>query len=319
MHFITAADIERHTDFQALVEVLREAFASDIVTPHRHRHDIAHPNEDVDSSLFLMPCWQPGESIGVKIVSVFPNNSKYHLPTIHGTYVLMDGNSGAVKALLDGRALTAKRTAAASALASSFLSKNDSRSLLMIGTGAMAPNLIRAHAAVRHIREVFVWGRDFKKAEQLAAAFQHEKFSVQTVERKEDVMSEVDIISCATLSKEPLVFGRHLRPGQHVDLVGSYKLDMREADDETIWKSNVYLDAFTALDETGDLAIPLRKGILNPGDIQADLAALCKGEKPGRTDDDVITLFKSVGHASEDLAAAAYFFKKINDPESSAD
>ncbi len=312
MNFINAEQIEQHTDFTELVEVLRRAFRSDLVTPQRHHHQVENPDAGIESTLLLMPCWQPGERLGVKVVSVFPENSKYQLPSIHGIYILMDGKTGAVKCLLDGKALTAKRTAAASALASGFLSKKDSRSLLMTGTGALAPNLIRAHAAVRPIEEVFVWGRDFRKAKQLAAGFQNEKYAVQALERKEDVMGEVDIISCATLSEPPLVFGEMLRPGQHLDLVGSFKINMREADDETILRSEIYVDTFGALDETGDLATPIADGILKPEDIRADLARLCRGEKPGRTSEESITLFKSVGHASEDLAAAEYFFHKIS-------
>jgi ornithine cyclodeaminase/alanine dehydrogenase-like protein (mu-crystallin family) len=321
MNFINAEQIEQHTDFTELVEVLRRAFRSDLVTPQRHHHQVENPDAGIESTLLLMPCWQPGERLGVKVVSVFPANSKYQLPSIHGIYILMDGKTGAVKCLLDGKALTAKRTAAASALASCFLSKKGSRSLLMIGTGAQAPDLIRAHAAVRPIEEVFVWGRNFEKAKRLVRddiflknviSGQGKKMAVHAIERKEDVMGEVDIISCATLSESPLVFGEMLRPGQHLDLVGSFKINMREADDETILRSEIYVDTFGALDETGDLATPIANGILKPEDIRADLARLCRGEKPGRTSEESITLFKSVGHASEDLAAAEYFFHKIS-------
>ncbi len=311
MHFLTAEQIEQHTDFTELVEVLRHAFRSNLITPQRHHHQVENPAAGIDSTLLLMPCWQPGERLGVKVVSVFPENGKLQLPSIHGIYILMDGKTGIVKALLDGKALTAKRTAAASALASGFLSKKDSRSLLMIGTGAQAPDLIRAHAAVRPITQVFVWGRNVEKAKQLAAGFQNESYTVQAVERKEDVMGEVDIISCATLSESPLVFGEKLRPGQHLDLVGSFKKNMREADDETIRRSDIYVDTFGALDETGDLATPIATGLLKPENIRADLAQLCKGEKPGRMSDEAITVFKSVGHASEDLAGAEYYFRKI--------
>ena len=311
MHYLTAEQIEQHTHFPELVEVLRTAFRSNLVTPQRHHHQIANPSGGVDSTLLLMPCWQPGESLGVKVVSVFPENGKLQLPSIHGIYILMDGETGVVKALLDGQALTAKRTAAASALASVFLSKKESRSLLMTGTGALAPNLIRAHAAVRDIREVFVWGRDFEKAKRLAESFQNETFTVLAIEGKEAVISEVDIISCSTLSETPLVFGENLRPGQHLDLVGSFKKNMREADDEAIRRCEIYVDSYGALDETGDLATPLATGILKPSAIRADLVQLCRGENPGRTSDEAITFFKSVGHASEDLAAAEFYFRKI--------
>ena len=149
--------IEQNTFFPSLIDEIKNGFAtSTIEVPMRHHHDFRNPKEGIDSTLLLMPAWNPSTEAGVKIVTVSPNNGKYNLPSIQGTYIYLDAHKGKVKAILAAKALTAKRTAATSALASSYLSKEDANSLLMIGTGALSKNLILAHASVRPIKEVYV-------------------------------------------------------------------------------------------------------------------------------------------------------------------
>ena len=302
--------MESHTIFKELIEALKIGFAEKVVeTPMRHHHDYVNPKEETDSTLLLMPSWEAGNDLGVKIVTVNPNNGKYDLPSIQGTYLYMDGHKGTIRAILDAKPLTAKRTAAASALAASYLAKKNAKSLLMIGTGALSINLIRAHASVRPIKKVFVWGRNFLKAKLIASQFDQEDIEIVPVENYLEKLSDVDIISCATLSKQPLVLGRFLKEGQHLDLVGAYKKDMREADDLAISKSNIFLDTFQGgLKESGDIVIPLQNGTLKESDIKADLFGLCSGSYQGRQSDKEITFFKSVGHASEDLIGARYYF-----------
>ena len=182
----------------------------------------------------------------------------------------------------------------------------------MIGTGALSINLIKAHAAVRPIKNVFVWGRNFEKAKAIEQQLMNENYTVTAIQIIEEKISEVDIISCATLSKTPLVLGKYLKKGQHIDLVGAYKKDMREADDETITKASIYLDTFQGgLKESGDIVIPLQNGTLKEEDIKADLFQLCSNQKQGRKSNEEITVFKSVGHALEDLAAANYYYNKF--------
>ena len=306
--------IEKNTVFSELIAELKNAFSSDeVIVPMRHHHDFPNPEVNADSTLLLMPAWDPGKSAGIKIVTVSPENDQFNLPSIHGTYVYLDAVKGTVKALLEAKNLTAKRTAAASALASSFLSRKDADSLLMIGTGALSVNLIKAHAAVRPIQKVFIWGRNFDKAQAVAKILKDEDFSITAVKTIEEKIAEVAVISCATLSKSPLVLGKHIKPGQHIDLVGSYKKDMREADDDTITKASVFLDTYQGgLKESGDIVIPLQKGILKSAHIKADLFELCSDKKAGRTSHQEVTLFKSVGHALEDLAAANYYYNKYN-------
>jgi len=310
--FINDHFINSNTNFNELVAELKRAFSnSSVEVPLRHHHDFPNPNENIESTLLLMPAWNPGKNAGVKIVTVSPNNGKYNLPSIQGTYIYLDAQTGIVKAILEAKALTTKRTASASALASSYLSNPNSSSLLMIGTGALSTNLILAHASVRPLKKVFVWGRNFEKATKVCKELADEKFEISAIQTIEEIISEVDIISCATLSKEPLVLGKYLKKGQHIDLVGAYKKDMRESDDEAIQKSSVFVDTYqSGLKESGDIVIPIQNGIISKDEIKADLFELCSEKKQGRQNQEEITLFKSVGHALEDLAAASYYYQK---------
>lgn len=305
--------INEYTDFPELITALKAGFASeDILVPQRHHHDFPNPETGADSTLLLMPAWHPGKEAGVKIAAVSPENSRFDLPSIQAIYILLDAVKGTVIATLQAKSLTAKRTAAASALASSYLSKENANSLLMIGTGALSINLIRAHASVRPIERVYVWGRNTEKAKAICDELRNENFHCEAVNAIEEKITEVDIVSCATLSATPLVFGKLLRKGQHIDLVGAFKKDMRETDDETIKIASVFVDTFGGIHESGDISIPLEKGILKESTIKGDLFSLCSGKTKGRTDEKEITLFKSVGHALEDLVAASYYYNKFS-------
>lgn len=305
--------VEENTNFLELISEIKQYFANDeVLVPMRHHHDFPNPEVKADSTLLLMPAWNPSKNAGVKIVTVSPENGQFNLPSIQGTYIYFDAIKGSIKAILEAKSLTVKRTAATSALASSYLSRENSSSLLMIGTGALSTNLIKAHSIVRPIKNVFVWGRNFDKATAICKKLENENFTITPIKSIEEKISEVDIISCATLSKTPLVLGKHLKLGQHIDLVGAYKKDMREADDEAISKASVFIDTFQGgLKESGDIVIPIQNGTLKEKEIKADLFQLCSNQKKGRTSDEEITLFKSVGHALEDLAAANYYYNKI--------
>ena len=231
---------------------------------------------------------------------------------MHGTYLLLDAATGMPVALLDGTALTLRRTAAASALAAGFLARPDSAVHLMVGTGALAPHLAAAHRAVRPIRETRIWGRDPKKAAALAARLANSGIAAAPVSGLEEAVAAADIITCATLAREPLIRGAWLRPGTHLDLVGGYTPDMREADDEAISRARVYIDTDAALREAGDIVQPLRSGHLARERIVGDLFDLVRGICPGRRDPAEITLFKSVGSALEDLAAAQLVVDRLS-------
>ncbi|MEW7279861.1 ornithine cyclodeaminase family protein [Aquimarina sp. 2201CG1-2-11] len=304
--------IENNTNFVELITELKNKFSSNSTqVPMRHHHDFPNPVVKEDSTLLLMPAWNPGQEAGVKIVTVSPENGQFDLPSIQGTYLYLDAVKGSIRAIMEAKSLTAKRTASASALASSYLSRIDASSLLMIGTGALSVNLIKAHASVRPIKKVYIWGRSVDKAKKIAEDLKSEDFIIEPVETIEEKIRQVDIISCATLSRTPLVFGEYLQEGQHLDLVGAYKKDTREADNNCVKKSSVFIDTYQGgLKESGDIVLPLKEGVLKEEDIKADLFELCSGVKKGRTDAQEITFFKSVGHALEDLAAATYYYNK---------
>ena len=305
MNFISAEQIHQLIKPSELVEKLKLGFASEITTPLRQHFDIPNPLSARETTLLMMPSWQQGQDIGIKLVTVVPDSYKYDLPSIQGVYVLMDAVKGNVKAMMDAPALTAKRTAAASALASQFLSNPKSEELTMVGTGTLSPELIKAHCAVRPIKRVNIWGRNIDKAQAVKAKLNHLGVQIDVVEDLAQAVERADIISCATMSQTPLIKGEWLKPGQHLDMVGAYRPDMREADDDCIRRSRVFVDNMQgACKETGDIKIPLESGVLSKEQIGADLFALSRGSYIFTRQSTDITMFKSVGHALEDLCAA---------------
>jgi ornithine cyclodeaminase len=307
MHVIGAAAIDRALTFPALVEALREAFRGGTHVPVRHHHTIPRAG-GADATFLLMPAWHddPAGFIGTKLVTIFPDNHLRSKASVLGTYVLMEGASGEVVALLDGVALTLWRTAAASALAATYLARADSARMVMIGAGALAPRLIAAHASVRPVREVLIWNRNGAKSMALAAKLDRPGLSVRATDDLAAAVASADVVSSATLSPDPLIRGEWLAPGTHVDLVGAFTPQMREADDPAIARARVHVDTRGgATREAGDIIQPLVSGALAKDGILGDLFDLAAGRAPGRQTADEITLFKSVGTAIEDLAAAA--------------
>ena len=304
--------------YPALVEALRTAFASSITAPVRHHHTMKQSGRD--ATLLLMPAWSAGgppdeRFLGCKIVTVFPDNAAVGQPSLYGNYLLMSGATGAPLAVMDARALTAWRTAAASALAARYLAREDAEHLVMIGAGALAPHLVRAHMAVRPIKRVTLWNRTHGHAVSLAFGLAVGGVEVTIAEDLATAVADADIVSCATLATEPILRGQWLKPGAHVDLVGGYTPKMREADNETIKRARVYVDTRAgALKEAGDVVIPLRRGIIRQRNIVGDLSELVAGKAKGRTSDRHITLFKSVGSAIEDLAAAVLVWRNSSIP-----
>ena len=311
MRIISAADIETALDYDSLIERLRNVFRRGASVPPRQLHIIENGDEPA-GNLLLMPAWQSGRHLGIKVVTIFPGNADRGLPAVMGSYILLNGRTGAPLALIDGACLTVKRTAAASALASGYLSRPDSERLLMVGTGAMAPSLIAAHAVARPICNVLIWGRNHSKAAKMANRLNRPDFRVAATDNLEDATRGAHIISCATLSKEPLIKGSWLQQGQHLDLVGAFRPDMRECDDVALRRARVFVDTREgALTEAGDIVQPIRDGVLSPEDVAADLYQLTRGERAGRRFYDQITLFKSVGTAIEDLAAAQLAIERV--------
>jgi ornithine cyclodeaminase len=289
------------------------------VQPVRHHHTVDYP-AGAASTLLLMPAWtdfqkagtRDGGHIGVKIVTVSPDNNAVGKPAVMGLYLLLDGATGEPQALIDGQRLTQWRTASASALAASYLAREDASRLLIVGAGALSPFLAKAHSAVRPIKEIRIWNRTLANGEKVAAALRSGGLNAMAVTELEEAMQWADVVSSATISAEPLVRGALLRPGTHVDLVGGFTPAMREADDDAIRRARIYVDTRAgATKEAGDIVQPLQSGLLKVGNVIADLAELTRGRKPGRQGPEEITLFKSVGAALEDLAAGIAVYEAL--------
>jgi ornithine cyclodeaminase/alanine dehydrogenase-like protein (mu-crystallin family) len=301
------------TPWARLIEAIAAAFREPCEMPARLHFPIPVDGA-AGGSLLLMPAWVPGQMLGVKIVQVFPGNAVMGKAAVHGVYMLASAVDGHVHALVDAQELTARRTAATSALASRFLSHPASTRLLVLGTGRLALNMVAAHATVRSIRSVAIWGRNLEKAENLAARIRDEmNLDATAVESLNAEVPRAHIISTVTMATEPLLRGCLLAPGTHVDLVGGFTPRMREADDDVLRSARIYVDNLdTAPREAGDLADPIERGVLRAADLQGDLFQLCQGRIAGRRSEPEITVFKSVGVALEDLAASTLAYRSLS-------
>jgi len=289
MRLLDAAATRSALPFDRLIPALHAAFAAGADVPARHHH--ALPS---GATLLLMPAWRP-DWMGVKIVSVHPCNAAAGLPAVHATYLLSSTSTGQPVALLDGDVLTARRTAAASALAASFLARPDASRLLLVGAGRVAALVAPAMRVVRGITDVAVWNPGDARGDTLVTDLRSQGFDARRVPDLDAAIAEADIVSCATLATTPLIHGALLRPGMHLDLIGAFTPAMQEADDAAVARASVWIDTEAALHECGELGS-------DPA-VAGTLAMLCQGV-PGRRSADEITLFKSVGTALEDLAAA---------------
>ena len=318
MRVFSAEDLDGTLDFPALIDELAEAMRGGFIAPRRHHHPVQRAGEPVATHL-LMPAWTESASraglyLGVKVVNVFPGNAARGLPAVTGVYLLQSGRTGETLAAIDGTRLTHWRTAAASALAANHLARRDAKRLLIVGAGALAPFLARAHASVRRYERIALWNHRPAGAQDLAARLAEFGLDAKPTEDLEAAVVEADVISCATLATEPLIAGRWLKPGQHLDLVGAFNISTREADDEALRRAHIYIDTDAALVEGGDVAVGILSGVIDRSAVIADLPALCRGA-PGRRRAEEITLFKSVGASIEDLAAAILVWRKAGGAE----
>jgi len=316
MLVVPAAEIDRTLTYPGLIAALRDGFREGVVTPLRHHHKLPQ-GDGGERTLLLMPAWSApavGKAghVGVKVITVYPENRERGGETVQGAYLLFAAEDGMPLATMDGPALTLWRTAAASALAAGYLARPDAERLVMIGAGALAPHMVLAHASVRPIRNLTLWNRTRERAEALAQRLAGQSFDVAVADDLEKAVRNADIVCSATSSPQPLVRGQWLKEGAHVDLVGAFRPDLRECDDETMRRAQIFVDTRDgALSEAGDIVQAVAAKAIAPANIRADLAELCRGQHPGRRDETDITLFKSVGTALEDLVAAEYVYARM--------
>ncbi|MDH5207732.1 MAG: ornithine cyclodeaminase family protein [Burkholderiaceae bacterium] len=302
MRFFSAEQVHRALRFDTLADAIAEMLLANAVAPLRHAHALS-----ATDTLLLMPAWSDGRAgaLGVKLVTVMPGNRERDRATVNAIYVLLDRVGGEPLAVIDGEALTLCRTAAASLLAARYLARADARNVLVIGTGRLAPYMARAHCQGRAVTRLRVWGRNGVGAQTLAQMLRDEGLPAQAVDDLETAVREADIVTCATTATAPVVHGAWLNPGCHLDLVGGFRRSMREADDAAIARARVYVDTYAgALSEAADIVEPIERGVIARSDVLGELVQLVGGQVAGRVGADDITLFKSVGTAIEDLAAA---------------
>jgi ornithine cyclodeaminase len=302
VRILDAPATARALPFGELIAALRDRFAAGCTVPPRHVHEVG-----VMTSL-LMPAWAVDAEgrgrYGVKIINIAPGNRAHGLQALHGSYLLHDAATGVPLALLDGDELTARRTVAASALAASWLARADAAELLVVGAGRVASLLPWAYREVRALRRVRVWARDPAAAQRLADKWRDQGLPAEAAPVLDAAVATADIVSCATLATLPIVHGRLLAAGSHLDLIGSFTPQMREADDDVFRGAAVYVDTEEAVQKSGDLLGAIASGALRAEAIRGSLQTLACGGAPGRRHEAERTVFKSVGTALEDLAAA---------------
>ena len=271
-------------------------------------------NPTAENHALFRAAWDHGSALGLKASTIFPNNTiESDLPAIHAMYTLFDGKNGIPVAVIDGTSMTYYKTAADSALGSKILANKNITSMAMIGAGAMAPHLIRAHCEIhRSIQTVTIWNRTACKAKELADCIDIPDVKIQASEDLEATVSNAQLVSSATMTKDPIIFGDWIAPGTHLDLIGAYRLDMREVDDKAIQISRIFVDSRkSTIGEIGEITIPMQNGIIGENDILADLYELCSGVKQGRESQEEITLFKNGGGGHLDLMTAQYVYDKL--------
>lgn len=309
MRMLDAEAVRAGLDPPALVAALGDAFrAADVTVPDRALQPLG---QDPEATLLLKPAWGLDGWLGVKVATHHPANGAHGLPAIHGTYVLLDEATGAPAAVLDGTELTRWRTAAASALAALHLAPEEVGEHLLVGAGNVAAAVPACYAAVRDVGLTRVWARDPDRAAELVDELRAQGYAADVARDLRAAVRTADVVTTATSATRPLVLGEDVRPGTHVDLVGSFTPQMREADEALMTAARVVVDVPEARHTAGELTGPLERGTLTARDVRVTLADLVTGREPGRRSPDEITAFVSVGTAVEDLAAAALVVRTL--------
>ncbi len=310
MQFIDATATREALPFDRLIPALRDMFASGCEVPLRHTHTLP-TDAGASGTVLIMPAWQPGAYLGIKTVNIFPGNAARGLPGLFSTYVLYDAQTGVPLAQIDGDEITSRRTAAASALAASYLALPTARSLLVVGAGRVGSLLAEAYRAVLPIEQVTVWDRTPAKAEALAGKLRLGGVDAVAATDLAAAAARADIVSCATLATSPVVQGAWLGPRSHLDLIGSFTPQMREADDACFAGARIVVDTAEALQKSGELLGPMSRGVFDASSVAGTLEDLARAVVQGRGAATGRTVFKSVGTALEDLAAAVLVFERV--------
>ena len=312
MKVITAEQVHATLSYPALIDALGDAYGGEFKMPPRQVFLL--DDDDANHDAFaVLPSWG-SEFIGVKAFTYFPTATPPH-KSIYAQILLFDREHGQPLALVDGSTVTYWRTAGISGLATRLLSRENSETMLLLGTGNLASYIIRANASVRPLKKIMVWGRSSEKAEAVCAAARKELPDIEfiAIEDRQAACAEADIIVAATGSHEPVVLGEWIKPGTHTDFIGNHHATKRECDTALITKSRVFCDTYVnAMKEAGEILVPISEGVFKKEDIVAELAEMCNGSATLRQSDDEITLFKSIGMALSDLVGAGLVYKTVS-------
>ncbi|MCI3208767.1 MULTISPECIES: ornithine cyclodeaminase family protein [Pandoraea] len=315
MKIIDAATTRDALAFGPLLDALNAMFVQGCEVPLRHTHVIPDPATGAATTVLIMPAWQPGGFLGIKTVNIAPANAQRGVPGLHSTYLLYDATTGVPLAQMDGNEITSRRTAAASALGAAYLAREDASHLALLGAGRVGSLVPLAHRTVRPIERVSVWDRDAAAAARLVDGLREQGFEAQVCETARAAVAEADVVTCATLATEPVVQAEWLAPGVHLDLIGSFTPQMREADDACFAGATLFVDTEEALAKSGELLGPMSRGVFTAQDVRGTLADLCRGGRIRRNARDERTVFKAVGTALEDLAAAMLVWRATQDQQ----
>lgn len=310
MNILDAGGVHRLLDYPGLVEALRAAHRDEAMPPASFT--VTNEPRDGPNTFVSLVAWAYQDLIAVKLVGVFPGNLALPVPepSVQGLVALFSGRTGAPLFVCDGAALTFRKTAADSALGAACLARRDAEVLLVVGAGGLAPHVAMAHASVRPIRRILIWNRTLARAEAVARELARPGIAAEAVSDLDTAVGEADIVSCVTMATAPLVRGALLRPGTHVDLVGAYRPEMREADDDVVRRARLFVDTRNGCDRSGDIRQPIERGLITLDSIEADLFDLCSGRHAGRGSPEEITMYKNNGGAHLDLFTARHLMRR---------
>lgn len=314
MQMIDAARVHALLTYDGLIAALRQAHLGGM-PQMSDRMLYQQPRPDGHPDIFIiLAAWQPQEGLLAKLVTSFPRNKELHgIATVNSIYTFTNGETGVTEAIIDGEAMIFRKTSADSALGASLLAREDAQTLLMVGAGGLAPYLVRAHRSVRpSIKSVLVWNRTPQNADHLVATLDAEGILATAMRDLDEAVGQADIISSATMTSEPIIKGRLLKPGVHVDLVGSFTPEMREADDDVLLRADVFVDHRQTTQRSGEFVSPFARGVITPADIKGDLFELCQRKVVGRTSPDQITMMKNGGGSHMDYFVAKYLMDRLH-------
>lgn len=314
MQMIDAKKVHEILDFEGLIEALRTAHLGGMPKmSERLIYNEPHGDGDTDAFIIL-PAWQPDEALMCKLVTSFPKNRQRHgVPTVNSIYAFINGRTGVTEAIADGEAMIFHKTSADSALGSLILSREDAKTYLILGAGGLAPYLVRAHLTARPgIERVLVNNRTEAHAVDLVEKLRADGIPAEVAPDRDVAVAEADIVTCATMASEPILKGKLLKPGAHVDLVGSFTPEMREADDDVLLRSAIFVDHRQTTGRSGEFLGPFARSIITPDDVRGDLFELCQGKVEGRQNAEQITLMKNGGGSHIDYYTLKYLMDRLH-------